>query len=162
MLIGLIADSHDHVPHIKQAVALFKERQVQLVLHAGDFCSPFTVPPFEGMPMKGVFGNNDGDQYLLLQKFDAIGAEHLGTFGDLEIDGRKMALYHGTDAPVTAALEQCGTYEVVISGHTHQQKVEMVDGTLAINPGTAHGFGQKATVALLDTEAMEVEFTELK
>jgi len=161
MLLGLISDSHDHVPHIEQAVNIFKQRKVEVVLHAGDFCSPFTVPPFEGLSLKGVFGNNDGDHYLLLQKFDAIKADHLGTFGALEIDGRRIALYHGTDAPVTAALEQCGNYDVVISGHTHERKVEMIGSTLAINPGMAHGFGDEATVALLDTEELDVEFVSL-
>lgn len=161
MLVGLISDSHDHLPHIKKAVKIFKNRQVELVLHAGDFCSPFTVPPFEGLSLKGVFGNNDGDHYLLMQKFNAIDAEHLGTFGDLEIDGKRIALYHGTNLPITAALEQCGNYDVVISGHTHERKIENVDGTLAINPGTAHGFEGGATIAFLDTEQLEVEFIAL-
>ncbi|HKK44081.1 MAG TPA: metallophosphoesterase family protein, partial [Balneolaceae bacterium] len=112
-------------------------------------------------PLKGVFGNNDGDYYLLIKKCEAIGAELLGTFGELSIDGCKIALYHGTDTPITAALEQCGNYDVVISGHTHQKKVEMVDNTLAINPGTAHGFGDEATIALLETSTKSVEFLRL-
>lgn len=161
MLIGLISDSHDHVLHVEQAVELFKKREAEVVLHAGDFCSPFTVPPFEGLKMNGVFGNNDGDHYLLMKKFSEIGAEHLGTFGDLKIGGRRIALYHGTDAPITAALEQCGNYDAVISGHTHEQKAEMIDGTLAINPGTAHGFDDVATIAFLETEALDVKFEEL-
>lgn len=161
MVIGLISDSHDHVPHIKKAVEVFREKDVGLVLHAGDLCSPFTIPPFEGIPLKGVFGNNDGDQYLILQKFNEIGATHLGSFGEVEVNGKKIALYHGTDAPVTAALEQCGNYDAVISGHTHNKKLETVGNTLAINPGTTHGFEGSATVALLDTEMMDVSFVEL-
>lgn len=161
MLIGLISDSHDHVPHIEEAVKIFTQRGVDLVLHAGDFCSPFTVPPFEGLPLKGVFGNNDGDHYLLLQKFDSIGADHLGSFGDIDVDGRRVALYHGTDAPITAALEQCGNYDAVVSGHTHERKIERIGSTLAINPGTAHGFGDEGTVALLETEEFDVEFIVL-
>ena len=132
-----------------------------MVLHAGDYCSPFTIPPFEGVSLKGVFGNNDGDHYLLLSKFRAVNAEHLGSFGDLNINGRRLALYHGTDAPITAALEQCGNYDVVVTGHTHERKAEMIEETLAVNPGTAHGFGDEATVALLDTEALDVEFIQL-
>lgn len=162
MLIGLISDSHDHVPHIEQAVDLFKRRKVEVVLHAGDFCSPFTVPPFDGLQMKAVFGNNDGDHYLLMQKCRDSGIEHLGTFGDLTIGGRSIALYHGTDAPITVALEQCGDYDVVVSGHTHEQKAEMIDGTLAINPGTAHGFDEVATIAFLETETLDVRFEELE
>ena len=161
MLVGLISDSHDHVPHIEEAVDLFRNRGVSTVLHAGDYCSSFTIPPCEGVSLKGVFGNNDGDHYLLLSKFRAIDAEHLGSFGDLDINGRRLALYHGTDAPITSALEQCGNYDVVVTGHTHERKAEMIDGTLAVNPGTAHGFGDEATVALLDTEALDVEFIQL-
>ncbi len=54
MLIGLISDSHDHVRNIEKAIKIFKKREVELVLHAGDFCSPFTIPPFEGLNLKGV------------------------------------------------------------------------------------------------------------
>ncbi|HKK45155.1 MAG TPA: metallophosphoesterase [Balneolaceae bacterium] len=161
MLIGLISDTHDSVPHIEKAISIFKEKDVDLVLHAGDFCSPFTIPPFEGLPLKGVFGNNDGDYFLLMKKCEVIGAELLGSFGQLTIDGYKIALYHGTDAPLTAALEQCGNYDVVISGHTHQKKVEMTGETLAVNPGTAHGFDDEATIALLDTSTKKVEFIQL-
>lgn len=161
MLIGLISDSHDAVPNIEKAVSVFKEKDVDLVLHAGDFCSPFTIPQFKGLPMKGVFGNNDGDYYLLMKKCEAIGAELLGSFGELKVDGIRLALYHGTDAPITDALERCGKYDIVITGHTHQKKAETVSGTLAINPGTAYGFGDEATVALLETDPMDVEFVSL-
>ena len=161
MIIGLISDSHDHLPHIRESVEIFTEHDVGLVLHAGDFCSPFTLPPFEGLNTKAVFGNNDGDHYLLLQKGSEINLDHRGSFGEFKVDGNKIALYHGTDAPITAALEQSGNYDVVVSGHTHQKNVEFVGKTLAINPGTAHGFEDEATIALMDTEAMDVQFIKL-
>ena len=161
MIIGLISDTHDHIDHLDQAVALFNQHDVDTVLHAGDYCSPFMIPPFEGLNLQGVFGNNDGDHYMLLQKFRDIDAVHLGTFGNLELDGCKIALYHGTDAPITAALEQSSKYDVVVTGHTHEQKAEMVDGTLSVNPGTAHGFGDTASVALLDTADLDLKFLNL-
>lgn len=161
MLIGILSDSHDHVRNIEKGVKIFKGRDVNLVLHAGDFCSPFTIPPFDGLNLKGVFGNNDGDHYLILQKFSEIGAAHLGSFGEVAVDNKTIALYHGTDTPITKALEQCGKYDVVVSGHTHEKKVEMIGRTLAVNPGTAHGFDSEATVALLDTDTMDITFTEL-
>lgn len=161
MLIGLISDTHDHVPHIEEAVEIFNSREVELVLHAGDYCSPFTIPPFEGLNIKGVFGNNDGDHYLLIQKFREIGGELMGSFGEIDAGGCRIALYHGTDTPITSALEQCANYEVVVSGHTHEKKVEMTNETLAINPGTAHGFGEEASAAILDSQSMKVEFITL-
>ena len=161
MLIGLISDTHDHVPHIERAVKLFKERDVDLVIHSGDFCSPFTIPLFEGLPLKAIFGNNDGDKYLLMNKCEEIGADLEGEFFELEADDRLIAVYHGTYEGISKALQKCGKYDVVVSGHTHEIVKEKIGNTLAINPGTAHGFDGKATLAFLDTADMDVEFVEL-
>ncbi|WP_310686110.1 metallophosphoesterase [Aliifodinibius sp. S!AR15-10] len=161
MLIGLIADTHDHVPHIKKAVEVFKDREVELVLHAGDYCSPFTIPHFEGLNLKGILGNNDGDKYLLMDKFESIGAELEGEFMEVETGNLHIAVYHGTYQPITKALHKSGIYDVVITGHTHTIANQMIGTTLAINPGSAHGFEGDATIALLDTETKRVEFVDL-
>lgn len=161
MLIGIISDTHDHVPHIQQAVKIFKNRNTGLALHAGDYCSPFTIPHFEGLNLKGIFGNNDGDKYLLMTKFREIGAGLEGEFMEIEAGGLTIAVYHGTYQPITQALCKSGMYDIVISGHTHEAVKKKVGDTLAINPGTAHGFDKDATIALLDTKTREVEFIEL-
>lgn len=161
MLIGIISDTHDHLPHIRQAVDIFKARKVDLVIHAGDYCSPFTIPPFKGLPLQGVLGNNDGDLYLLMQKFDQIDAELKSGFFERSVDSKSLAVYHGTYPPITEALTSCGNYDLVISGHTHETVCRESGSTLAVNPGTAHGFGEKATIALLDTRNMEPAFITL-
>lgn len=161
MLIGLISDTHDHVPNIKKAVAEFKERNVDLVLHAGDYCSPFTIPEFEGLNLKGIFGNNDGDKYLLISKFNEIGAEIAGDFLKLQAGGLLIALYHGTYAEITDSLCHSGRYDVVVSGHIHEKVNRVIAETVHINPGTAHGFGDEASIAFLDTETKEIEFVAL-
>ncbi|HYW34618.1 MAG TPA: metallophosphoesterase [Balneolaceae bacterium] len=161
MFIGAISDTHDHVPHIKQAVDIFRKRDVDLVVHAGDYCSPFTISHFEGLPFEGIFGNNDGDYFLLMQKFDAIDATIHGDFFEFNADSRMLAVYHGTDQPITDALINCGKYDVVISGHTHEPMNKKTNNTLALNPGTAHGFDEKATIALLNTDNLQTEFVEL-
>ena len=161
MLIGICSDSHDHVEHIKRAAALFKEKEVEKVIHAGDYCSPFTIPLFEGLPLHGIFGNNDGDKYMLMKKFDEIGATLHGGFFSFEADGLKIAVYHGTHAEITKSLEKSGLYDVVISGHTHKSKMETIADTISINPGSVNGFQGDALVALLDTETRQVQFKEL-
>ena len=161
MLLGLISDTHDHVPHIQKAVATFKEQEVDLVLHAGDYCSPFTIPHFKGLNLKGIFGNNDGDKYLLISKFQEIGAEIAGDFLKLEAGGLSLALYHGTYPDITESLIESGRYDVVITGHTHEVIHREVEETIHINPGTANGFDGKATIALFDTELKEPTFIEL-
>ena len=46
MIIGLLSDTHDHIPNIRKAINRFKEENVELVLHAGDYVSPFTALPY--------------------------------------------------------------------------------------------------------------------
>ena len=161
MLIGICSDSHDHVNNIKKAVSIFKERNVERVIHAGDYCSPFTIPLFEGLPLHGIFGNNDGDRYLLIKKFDEIGATLHGDFFSFKEKKLRFAVYHGTYPEITQSLERSGMYDVVISGHTHQGNVETIGETISINPGSVNGFEQDAIIALFDTETRRVSFLEL-
>lgn len=161
MIIGICSDSHDHVEHIKSAVSFFKEKEVDRVIHAGDYCSPFTIPLFDGLDLHGIFGNNDGDKYLLMKKFDDIGATLHGEFLSFEADSVKFAVYHGTHPEITQSLERCGMYDVVISGHTHDPKLDTIEDTLSINPGSINGFDGDAMVAIFNTETRKVQFKEL-
>lgn len=161
MLIGLISDTHDHVPHIKKAAAAFKKRKADLILHAGDYCSPFTIRHFKGLKLKGIFGNNDGDKYLLISKFNEIGAGIEGEFMNIKAGDLNIAVYHGTYVEITNALCKSGEYDVVVTGHTHKAGLINYGNTIAINPGSAHGFDDKATIAFLDTATKEVEFEQL-
>lgn len=161
MLIGLISDSHDHLPHIKQAVQVFRQHNVDKVLHAGDYCSPFTIEPFEGLGLTGVLGKNDGDISLLREKFEDVSGSLHDHFTEILGEGCKIALYNGIEPAVTSALAKCGTYDVVVTGHTHSRKNQQINNTLSVNPGTAHGFGKEATVALLNTNNLKVDFITL-
>ncbi len=157
MLIGIISDSHDHVPNCKKVVEIFKERNIDLVLHAGDYCSPFSVLALDGLKLIGVFGNNDGDHYRIQQKFDEIGGELHNEFYSGNIDDISIAMYHGTQVAITEALVLCGKYDLVISGHTHQTHIENHNKTMHINPGSLNGFDQKASFATFDTQTQVSE-----
>ncbi|HEX7545305.1 MAG TPA: metallophosphoesterase family protein, partial [Gemmatimonadaceae bacterium] len=58
-----MSDTHDRVPAIAELLKRMTERGVGMVLHAGDFCSPFSLKPFQdtNVALAGVFGRNDGD-----------------------------------------------------------------------------------------------------
>ncbi|MCP4699827.1 MAG: metallophosphoesterase [Gammaproteobacteria bacterium] len=161
MKIGIISDSHDHMANLRKAVLLFKERQIAFAVHAGDYVNPGSVKAFQGLKLIGIFGNNDGDKYRLISAFDKIGAEIKGDFCEMEEDGLRFAVYHGTEPPLKDALIQCGKYDVVICGHTHQTEHAVIGKTIMLNPGTAHGFGGKATVMIFDTQTKQPEFIEL-
>lgn len=161
MLIGICSDSHDHVENIRKAADIFKEKEVVKVIHAGDYCSPFTIPLFAGLPLHGIFGNNDGDRYLLMKKFDEIGAVLHGDFYSFELDNLRFAVYHGTYPEITRCLELSGRYDVVISGHTHEPALDAIKKTISINPGSVNGFDRDAMIALFNTKTKSVQFLEL-
>ncbi|MBF0620815.1 MAG: metallophosphoesterase [Magnetococcales bacterium] len=161
MLIGIISDSHDHIGHIAKAAALFKEHACDLVVHAGDICSPPALRKLEGLPLAGVLGNNDGEKLGLYKTFEKFGAQFTGDFLELDIDGKKGAVYHGTATAVTATLIESGRYGYVITGHTHDPVDDTVGQTRVLNPGTAHGFGKTATVMIYNSSTDKAELFEL-
>ncbi|MEX0680344.1 MAG: metallophosphoesterase [Balneolales bacterium] len=161
MKIGIISDTHDHVTHITQALSLFRKQDIRKILHAGDFCSPFTVPLFKGYEVDAVFGNNDGDHFRLIKQFYENGLAIYNEFFETTIDNCSIALYHGTQTAITEALVRCGTYDLVISGHTHEVVNKQIGKTRMLNPGSAHGFNTHATVAEFNTETRETQIHTL-
>jgi putative phosphoesterase len=160
VLIGIISDSHDHLGNLRRALALFRERGVELVLHAGDFVSPFVSEPFRelGMRVIGVFGNNDGDKLYLRERFSGVGELHFGPH-EFVLEGRRIVLMHEPRA--LSAFLASGQYDLIVYGHTH--KPEILGGRpLLINPGELGGWltGQPSA-ALVDLEALKGELLRL-
>lgn len=160
MKIAILSDTHDHVENILKAVEKLKYYKPERWIHLGDFISPGGVKQLTGTTGIGVLGNNDGDIFELQEAFVKINWKLAGYFYEEEIDGLKIACYHGTVQPITDALIKCGTYDVVLTGHTHQPVIETIGKTLHINPGTVHGIGNKPTAAVLDTKTKEAEIVE--
>ena len=65
MKIGLISDTHDNIQNIQKAIISFNDKQVRVVIHAGDIVSPEAVEAFDGMRLIGVIGNNDLQTLLI-------------------------------------------------------------------------------------------------
>ncbi|MCP3871239.1 MAG: metallophosphoesterase [Gammaproteobacteria bacterium] len=161
MKIGILSDSHDHIENIKKAADLFRISGTEMVIHAGDIVSPPALKSFAGMNLVGVLGNNDGELQGLMRVSGGGGGELSEHFRALKADGVSIAIYHGTVPELKDALVECGKYQVVISGHTHEVVNKQVGETLVLNPGSAHGFGKQATVMLLETPRLEVNVVKL-
>ena len=160
MLIGIISDSHDNLPAIKKAVDIFNKENVEIVLHAGDYVSPFTAKEFGKLKMKltGVFGNNDGDKPYLLEKFKNIGKIQQDPV-ELEIDKRKIVLMH--QPKFIDDLLNSRSYDIVIYGHTHEIDIRK-NKSLVINPGECSGWlTDKCTIVLIDTKTLSPEIINL-
>lgn len=158
MLIGVLSDTHDRLPMIDAALALFAERGVEAVIHPGDFVAPFAVKrllAFSG-PLYVTYGNNDGERAglktLLPQVVD----------GPLFVDGagRTILVHHFVEWCSAADIDRA---DVVVSGHTHEVVNRFERGKLFLNPGECCGWlTGRCTVALLDTEGPSAEVCELE
>jgi putative phosphoesterase len=159
MLIGIISDTHDNQDKTRKAVELFNSKGVEYVIHAGDYTSPFTLKLFKELNCKyaGVFGNNDGDKILLLERSE--GNIHYQPY-IFTLQNRKIVVLH--EHQLVDALADSGHFDLIIYGHTHEPVVKKVKNTLVVNPGEAGKwlYG-KSTVALADLDKMEAEIIEL-
>ncbi len=156
MKIGILSDSHDNVPMVDAAVAAFRERGVERVIHAGDFVAPFSAKRLSALdvPIIAVFGNCDGEHTVLSEVLPGIvsGARHE------TIDGKRFVIVH---AAAWLSDEDRRAAEVIVCGHTHEARIDD-SGPLLINPGECGGWVTgRATAALLDTETMSPELIEL-
>jgi putative phosphoesterase len=165
VLIGIIADTHDNLPMVEKAVEKLNALKVAFVLHAGDYVSPFVIPKFKALNAKliGVFGNNDGDHEFLRKRFsECANCEVRGRFAEVNADGFKIALLHGDEAELLAALVNCGGFDAVVHGHSHAVGAVKKGKTLVVNPGEVCGYlTGKSTMALLDTVKREASIVEL-
>ncbi|HHT18230.1 MAG: metallophosphoesterase [Euryarchaeota archaeon] len=160
-MIGIMSDSHDNLKAIRSALDVFNQANVELVIHAGDLISPFTAMEFEKLnaPLEAIFGNNDGERQGLRLAYEKLCV--LEDFKELKINGRKVAVIHGTNQALVDALQKSGNYDLIIRGHTH--KTDVIEGkTMVINPGETCGYlsGEK-TVILLDTADLSWELVKL-
>lgn len=160
MLIGIVSDTHDHLDRLRRALALCRERGVELILHAGDFVSPFTAEPFRevGLRVVGVFGNNDGDKLYLRERFSEVGELHFGPH-ELELEGRRVVLLHEPRA--LEALVASGRYDLIAYGHTHRPEVR-AGPPVVVNPGECAGWlSGRSTCAMVDLCTLRAEILDL-
>jgi len=163
MRVGVVSDSHDNVSAIRRAGEELRRRGVSLVLHAGDWVSPFSARFLrealgEGVRIVGVFGNNEGERPFFLEVARKFGVEVAGEAAELEVAGRRVAVYHGTSPILLRALVESGLYDVVVYGHTHQAVVERRGGTLVVNPGELCGcLTGRSSYAVVDLDKLEVD-----
>jgi len=164
MNVGIIADTHDRLEMIIRAANVFNDEGVDLVLHAGDYVSPFTADAFKALKAKiiGVFGNNDGDKDFLRKRYHTIGAEIKDSFALVDVNGMKIGLLHGHDELLLEALGSSEALDVLVYGHTHSASITRKGRVLIINSGDASGYlSGKATVGILDTSTKECRLIEL-
>ena len=121
-IVGVISDTHG----LLRSEALEALAGSDLIIHAGDIGDVAVLDGLRALaPVVAVRGNNDRDRWALdipcVAAVDVGGARFhvLHILGELDLD------------------PQASGFHVVVSGHSHQPKIETRDGVLYLNPGSA-------------------------
>ena len=159
MIIGLISDTHipDRAKEIPQKVfEAFNE--VDLILHAGDLTSPKVIEELEKTaPVVAIQGN-----------MDRVNGIDLPIAKTIEVEGLKIGIAHGevyprADTQQLVYLAKELDVDILVTGHSHQPKIEQTDGVLLLNPGSPI-VPRRAdrTVMLLEIKNKEVDVEIIK
>jgi uncharacterized protein len=152
-VIGLISDTHGLVrPEVFGAL-----EGVELILHAGDVGDGVLDELGAIAPIEAVYGNTDPmDDPRLAQSIERT------------IGGVRIHVSHGHElgSPTPERLLAKYDADVIVYGHTHQQKVVAVNGRHVVNPGAAgqRRFKLKPSVGVLTIEpggVVDVRIIEL-
>jgi len=159
--IAVFSDVHDNI--WKLDTLLQQVSEADALIFCGDFCAPFTLTQigqgFQG-PVHAIWGNNDGDMWLLTRNANAVGNVTLhGTLAELELGGRKIGVTHYPH--IGRRLAESGAYDAVFYGHDHILHQEQVGATLLLNPGEVMGRFGKSTFAWYDTDTGQAEIVEV-
>lgn len=132
MLIGLISDTHipDRARELpKNVISAFQN--VDLILHEGDLTSMEVIDELEKIaPTIAIQGNMDRAAGIILPNAKVIEAE-----------GIKIGIAHGevyprADTQQLLYLAKQLDADILVTGHSHQPKIEQIDGVLLLNPGS--------------------------
>ena len=152
MRIGLLSDTH--LPNaIRDLDGLGTDparffSTVDLILHGGDLTSPIVLDWLEQFaPVIAADGNNDSTPDPRSKEVQVLDAE-----------GWKIGMVHNLDRQFRPVSELQKTFpekvDIMVSGHTHEERLELREGVLLMNSGSItfprHKELRLGTVGLLE------------
>lgn len=142
-LVGIISDTHGLLR--PEAVASLKG--VDLILHAGDVGSADVIQHLQTLArVVAVRGNNDKGEW----------ASALPEWEVAQVGPVSIYLIHNVNE---MDISPAGTFEIVVSGHSHKPSVETRRGVVFVNPGSAgpRRFSLPVTLVLMKVMGTEIE-----
>ena len=137
MRILIISDTHDNLQIVDKI--LEHAKNVDEVIHCGDYISPFTIKRLLGIekPIIGVWGNNDGDKLTILKIISGSKFTIEYPPREIEIGKFNCLIMHGWGPPkktkkIVQSIAKGGDWKIVIYGHTHLPDISIIkkDGTI--------------------------------
>ena len=141
MRLIVLSDTHDNIWNLRKALDRIAKERAEAIIHCGDVIAPFMFKEFReaGIPVHCVFGNNDGDKYLLTKTAEnSNGLITLyGILGEMDAHGFSIAFTH--EPQFAEGLAKTGKYDLVCFGHTHKPDQRQIGDTILLNPGDLMG-----------------------
>jgi len=133
--IGLLSDTHG----LLRPEALEFLRGSDFIVHAGDIGDPYILETLRALaPVTAVRGNNDRDGWAR-----AIAETEALRVGEVSIH----VLHDLAELDLDPAA---AGFQVVVSGHSHQPRIEERGGVLYVNPGSCGPRRFRLPVALAE------------
>lgn len=153
MKIGIISDTHDNIWNFDKTAESLKKENIEVLIHCGDYCAPFMLFRLESLniPVHGVFGNGDGDKYLMT-KLTYTNLKNItlyGNLGEIQVEGKKIAFLH--DQKLASGLFAKKEYNIVCHGHIHETYLIKEDENYLICPGEIMGMKGNPSFCIYDT-----------
>jgi putative phosphoesterase len=163
MRIGVISDTHNHLPNVSRIVELMNAAGVARVVHTGDITQAKTLEAFSRMdaPLCGVYGNNDVERKSLDAAAQKLGVELHEPLLELHWAERVIWVAHDPrefEVALPAASARREAPALVLHGHDHRYRLETQHGACVFNPGECAGHmkGYNA-VGVVDLVTLECE-----
>lgn len=163
MRIGVVSDTHNHLPNVSRIVELFNTAGVERVIHTGDITQAKTLAAFAALDASlcGVYGNNDVEREALDAAAERFGIALHEPLLELAWADREIWVVHDPrdlEAALPEARRSGRAPALALHGHDHRFRLETRDGVVLFNPGECAGHlpGHNA-IGVVDLATLECE-----
>ena len=158
MLVGVVSDTHNNIKNIKNIIDIFNNEKVDIVIHTGDITQSKTLRLFSNLscPMIGVFGNNDRSEKGLEEACKDLNFDFKDPPFSISLKNKKIVIFHEPD-PINDFIKEHRDIDIVLHGHTHRYREEILENTIYFNPGESAGLlkGRNA-LGLINLDNLEI------
>ena len=158
MWVGVVSDTHNNIKNIKNINNIFNNEEVDIVIHTGDITQSKTLRLFSNLscPMIGVFGNNDRSEIGLEKVCKDLNFVFKEPPFSVSLKNKKIAIFHEPDL-INDFIKDHQDVDIVLHGHTHRYREEVLGNTIYFNPGESSGLikGSNA-LGLINLDSLEI------
>ena len=159
MLIGVVSDTHNNLKNIKTIISIFNNENVELVIHTGDITNAGALAEFSNLNCEflGVYGNNDRNEKGLKEIVKELSFQFRDPPLFIKKAGKKIGIFHEPDI-ISSTVEMNKSLDLILHGHTHRYREELINETLYFNPGESAGFLKgKNAIGIVNLKDLEIK-----